>query len=51
MREVIIVKANFEIVRFDVEDVITTSGGVSCALPEVPAPVGNAPEMACPGGA
>ncbi|MBP3706065.1 MAG: hypothetical protein J6J13_02290 [Clostridia bacterium] len=44
-------KALLEVARFDVADVITASGEVECALPEVPAPVGNAPEQACPGGA
>lgn len=34
-------KFELEVVRFDVADVVTTSGGAVCANPNMPAPLGN----------
>ena len=42
-------KALLEVVRYDLADVITTSGEVVCTGLQAPAPVGELPEERCGG--
>ena len=34
--EVFLVKAELELIRFDISDIVTTSGGVICEIPDLP---------------